>query len=419
MKSGAFFYFGTALAVFAQDKLDAVVRDAMEGNRQLVAVEQEWRGLRERVGQQTSWPDPMFGADVERRGTTRVGEWSDVEYMVQQEVPGPGKRSARKQAAVLESEAAGFRYLEQIRATRGKAIESYWNLWRAERSAEVMRRSRDLAAQMEETARTRYESGSGRQGEVLRAQIENTRASNEVVSMEREVGVARVALNAVLDADPETPRSTELEPPLPHFGFDNPSERMRNYCCILIAQQKQVDAREAALLAARREQRPDFQFRVEGRQFESGSGIDEYDTAVFVNVPWLWSGKYRGMEREAEAEVARARAEYDQLQNEAETEIADLKAQVETANRTLNLNRDQLLPQAVQLVESMRSAYQTGQATLLEVLDAQRTQQELELATYRAAADFATTCARLDVIAAPWGPDEIETGLVSESMNHE
>ena len=89
------------------------------------------------------------------------------------------------------------------------------------------------------------------------------------------------------------------------------------------------------------------------------------------------------------------------------------------AERTHALNRDVLLPKARSMLETTIAAYQTGQARMFEVIDARRAIQEIELQAIRSAADFARNHAMLDVIAAPWGPDEIATGLVTEEMNHE
>jgi outer membrane protein TolC len=410
-----------AIAPARADDIESLIGEAMKSNRELAAAEQKWRAKEAAIAGTRSLPDPMAGADVERFQSTGLSDWNDIEYMVQQDLPGPGKRGARKRVAELDAEAEGYRYLEVARSIRSRTTQAHWDLWLAERSVEVMTATRDLMGRMADSARARYESGSAMQSEALRLQLERSRMSNQVLTMAREVDVARSALNALLNAPPKTPRAVAKASPLPELtsNVEEMQAKARKFCCILLSFLKNVEAKEAAVRAARTERRPDFQVRAEARQFEESGRIDEYDTGVFMNIPWLWGGKYKAMIREAEADRAMAEAEYGDEVNRTMTEIQELHTMAESALRTLRLNADDLLPKARSLVDSLSAAYGTGQVPLVEFLDAQRAYLELQLETHRATADFAKNHAALMNVAAPWGPFEISTGLVTEEMNDE
>jgi cobalt-zinc-cadmium efflux system outer membrane protein len=403
------------------DDLGSLVTQALSENREVAAAERKWQASAQRAGQATSLPDPLLGADVERAGTTDFSDYHDIEYMVQQDLPGWGKRKARATVAQLDAEAEGFRYLETARSVRGRVVGAYWDLWLAQRNVGLAKEARDLMARMEQSALARYETGQAMQTEVLRLQVEAARMSNEVISMERELGVARTALNSLLNAPPGTPRAVEGDPALPVLAgsLTDMQQRARRFCCILLSFLRARDARAAALRAAKVERRPDWQVRVEARQFEESGSIEEYDTALFVNIPWLWRGKYGAMIREAQAKVDVADADYENEVNRTMLEIQELYTRTENAERAMRLNRDTLLPRARSLIESAVAAYQTGQSPLLEFLEAQKTRLDIEREAVRSQAEFARSHAELSVIAAPWGEFEIGTGLVSAEMNNE
>lgn len=148
----------------------------------------------------------MVGADWER-DSTRLGDRMDIEYMVQQDLPGWGKRRARTSAAHLYAEAEGYRYLEAARALRGEVAQAWWELWARTRSVEAMAGNLETMGHMEQAALAGYKSGAGPLADLLRAQAAQARMSNDLETMEREVEVARGGLNRLVNAPPDGARA--------------------------------------------------------------------------------------------------------------------------------------------------------------------------------------------------------------------
>ncbi len=242
--------------------------------------------------------------------------------------------------------------------------------------------------------------------------------ANEVTTMEREVGVAQATINKLLAADPATARAVSNAPALPvlSVSLEQLQSQARQFCCILMSFLRAVQAKEAGVRVAKLENAPDFEFRVEARQYNARSGIQEYDTGVAVNFPWLWRGKYRAMQSEAKAELAMAQAEFDNEVNLTMLEIKELYTKVEAATRLATVFEQKLLPQAKQLIESTRTNYEAGNATFLEVVEAQKLWRDAQLGYERARGDAGKSHAKLDAVAAPWGEFEFATGLVTRDM---
>lgn len=403
-----------ALPVRADDTIEALAAQALARNPGLEAALRKWEAALARARGESSLPDPMVGADWER-DSTRLGDRTDIEYMVQQDLPGWGKRRARTSAARLFAEAEGFRYLESARALRGEVAQAWWELWARTRSVEAMAGNLETMGHMEQAALARYEAGTGQLSDVLRAQAALARMSNDLVTMQREVAVARSGLNRLVNDPPDTARALPAEPPDPVLptSLDDLQRQGRQFCCILRAQLREVEAKAAAVQAARAEQRPDWQVRVEGRQPDGRNSIEEVDTGVFLNFPWLWRGKYVAGIRDAEAARAAAEAEYQDELNKTQWEIRELFTRAGAAQRQARTLRETILPRLREATDSSLSSYQSGQGSYLDVLDSVRSRRESELEYYRARAQFGQAVAQLDTITAPWGDAERPGGLTA------
>ena len=406
-----------ALPATRAETLEDWIATALAKNPELAAAKQKWEAAKQKVPQARALEDPMIGVDVER-DSTRFNSYADAEWMLSQKVPWFGKRAAKASVAQLEAEVTGFQYLELVRSLRGQVIAAQWDLWLAQRTATLMAENRQLMEQLAQTARARYEAGQGMQADALRADMELAKMANEVTTMEREVEVAQAAVNKLLAADPATPRRVEFSPTVPvlELKLADLQAQARQYCCILMSFLRAVQAREAGVRVAKLENAPDFEFRVEARQLNGRSGIQEYDTGVAINFPWLWRGKYRALQQEAKADLAMAQAEFDNEVNMTMLEIKELYTRVESATRLVKVYEDKLLPQARQLIETTRAAYEAGNATFLELIEAQKLWRDAQLDHERARAAAGKAHAKLDAIAAPWGEFEISSGLIPKDM---
>lgn len=416
---GLCFFFAAAVflpigpaPVRAADGLEQWLMAVDDFNPTVMAAHSRWRAARAETGVTDTWPDPMVGADVER-SNTEFGDYNDVEYMVEQELPWFGKRRADIKVASLEAEAVGFEYLEIRRKTQSLIVKAAWELWAARKRLDVARETLSLADQTAAIARDRQEAGQGRQTDLIRASIGQVRMSNDVVTLEREAKVALAELNAQLNQPLDRDQNVGDPPPVPELtaSLSTMQEQARQYCCILMASLRRTEASAAAIEAARLEGRPMVSFRVEARQFKESGSIDEFDTGVFMKFPWLWHGKYKSMVEAATADRDMADADFQNEVNMTLTEIQDLYTDAEAHQRTMTLYRESIVPQSKTLVDTSREAYQAGAISAMELLDAQMMYQKDLMSLYEETSAFASKHAALASIAAPWTADEMATGL--------
>ena len=101
----------SSLAGESEGKLgvEEVVSRALAANPMLKASAAKWAAMKERVPQAKAWENPMVGVDFERMGTTRLGTYSDAEWMASQSLPITGKNLSRGRTAEAEARALASR----------------------------------------------------------------------------------------------------------------------------------------------------------------------------------------------------------------------------------------------------------------------------------------------------------------------
>jgi len=117
----------------------------------------------------------------------------------------------------------------------------------------------------------------------------------------------------------------------------------------------------------------------------------------------LWS-RNRGGISAAQATLDQARVQVEKAHAQAAADVVIAQNSSSSALARWKRYRDELQPRSAEIRESVAYAYQKGGASLLDLLSAQRSDNDVRLATAQAAADTATAAAELTAalnLAAP------------------
>jgi outer membrane protein TolC len=357
-----------------------VVNTVLRENATIKASRANWEAMKKRVPQARAWEDPMAGVDVERAGTTRFNTFSDAEWMVAQQIPVSGKNLSRGRAATAEA-ARSFEELRRVELDAiSRARAAYFRLATAYAQLAITRENQDLLGQFVEISRVKYEAGLQSQSDVLLAQTDLARLLQNVADLEREVSDQRTALNVLMNR----PAFSELGQPVP-LSVTPLRISAETARALALAQrpeigraQHTITAEESRLQLAKRQWIPDPQFRVEARQFNGRSGIQEYDTGVFFSVPWVNFRKYSAGVSEAQNNVEMAKRQFEAAQIEALGLVQDQLKKIETAARNYELFNGKIVPLARQAIASTRTGYESDKTGFLELITARRTLQEAQ-----------------------------------------
>jgi outer membrane protein TolC len=298
------------------------------------------------------------------------------QVQLMQMVPIAGQLGLAGRAARAQAGAARARAGELFWELRARAAMSFYEIYQLDRTIEVSAATQELLRDIVTTARTMYSVGQGRQADVLRAQVEIDRMSEEITRMRAMRDAAAARLNALLDRPAGTPVPT---PALPRFprelaGADSLERQALAGRPMLAAGALEVEAAAAAHQRAQREIWPDLQLGAQYGQRPMAEGTDRMlSLMIGFSVP-IWAGR-RQLQMRRETEAMRLSVEAELLAMRAETRgrLGELGAAVRRTRSLRELYLTTILPQAEATVSSARSAYQAGEVDLPMLLDTRMT----------------------------------------------
>lgn len=399
--------------VASPDRLDDLVRVALDQNPEIHAAARRWEAAAARPSQARALPNPVISFSYRNSGSpfpgTSVGEnpMSFVEPMLTQRFPFPGKRGLRGEIAETEADVRGRLYdAEQLRvvADLGRA---YFDLYRVQRSIETLERSREILTRFTSVATSRYEVGEGLQQDVLRAQVEETLLEERLSVLRRQGGQLTARINELVRRPsgiavrtvPDTTVSTHDYTPDELYAVAEEANPM------LDSYRLDIERSARVVDLARKEHLPDFDVRV-GRMFMGGFD-DMWDVSISAEIPLFFGQKERRGVEEAAAALRQSQSQFDAAGQALFREVTDQYLAAETAERLERLYRETVVPQASLTLESSLAAYRVGDVDFLGVLDHWSTLLEFEVEYYTQIAEHEKALAGLEELT---GLDLIGSG---------
>lgn len=386
--------------------LAELYRELDSASPRLEAARQMAVAAQARIAPARTLPDPQLQFGLMNRNLPGFGlqdplGMSQVQLM--QMVPIAGQlglagQAARAQAGAAEARAADLRW-----ELRSRVAMVFYDLYQLDRTIEVTTATQALLRDIGTTARTMYSVGQGRQADVLRAQVEVDRMTEEIARMRAMRDAAAARLNALLNRPSNAPVPS---PRLPRFpGILAPADSLERQALagrpILAAGALEVDAAAAATRRARREIWPDLQLGAIYGQRPMVEGTERMlSLMVGFSVP-IWAGR-RQLKMREETEAMRRGAEADLAAMQAETRgrLGELTAALQRTRALRDLYRATILPQAEATVASALSAYRVGEVDLLMLLDAQMTVNRYRQQVFQLEAEEGATLAELEMLLA-------------------
>ncbi len=191
------------LAQLLQESL--AVRPELAGAQAVIRAEHE------RVAQASALPDPMLQVGLQNDGFTsiEIGRMptSYVSVMVSQTLPWPGKRGLRGEVAQLSSTQATQQLARLKLSIEADVRRGYLELLLVRERIVLLERLEGLWQRTAAMARISYETGTGTQSDLLRAQLELQRLRQRRAGLLGEQSNRVSALNRL--------RNRPLDEPLP------------------------------------------------------------------------------------------------------------------------------------------------------------------------------------------------------------
>ena len=321
-----------------------------------------------------TWEDPVVEGSIGRGTPKPEGpsgqEWS---YEVGQNLPSPIAYRHRIQSAEFgaqerNAEAAARRLDLEI------AVEAlFYEYSSASEAASLLKQTAEGAERVLALTTRRVELGEGRENERLRAEVELLRVRRAYAAASREAEVSRESLRRIVG--PGIPETFDVAPQWPSLAATPALEDLRSKAEAanpeLLAARARVSESGEASLAASWAAWPDL-----AASYYRTDEIDKnsHGVRLGLRVP-LWNAN-RPEAARRKAEASFLRAELAQLEIDLGNELIRAHGELRVAAEQTDQFATRLLPTARESLRLAELTYSEGEASFLELLDAQRTYRE-------------------------------------------
>ena len=383
-------------------RLPPLIDEALARNPTLVALRAAAEAAGGRVGERGTLPDPVLQVGAMNVGLPDfdVGMPASMVPTVQlsQTFPAFGTRGLREEVAESEAMAMELEVSEAAWRLRAEVASEFHALYALDRTLEVHRRTLDLLQDFQSVARTLYASGTGRQGDVLRADVEVARMDAEIRRVQAVRAARAATLNALLDRPGGSPVPPAALPSLP--ADVPPGDSLVAWAArdrpALARERAAAEGARSAVELADRSRWPDLTVSA---QYGHRGGSDPRHMGGLMlgaSLP-IHSGSRQGAFLEAARADARgAEARVTARRAAVEAEVRSLMAELDRARSLLILYREEILPVARVNVASSLASYTVGSVDFPTLVDAQLDVDRYEIEYHTLEADYGTAVARLE-----------------------
>ena len=380
-----------------------------------LAYERNWDLLAAQSGLDTAtaqflvareFPNPTLSLSTARIGShqnsTSLGNglWDrsyDTILAVSQFIEIGGKRHDRKISAEAGITGARARFADARRLLEQGVTKAYVAALLAGENARILNESSAMLHHEVEIAQTRLKAGDISDAD--EKQIENNADVFELQAKSAEAAAvsARVAVEILLGIEQPkgnwTPTDSlaQMAVAAPALS-ESPTNSVRSDVLAAQADLKQSQA-DLELQKAMRIPDPTFSILAEHNPPGGGPPVDTFGLGVSFPLPlWNWN---RGAIKSAQATLDKKSFALAKATAQAAADVANAKTGFSEASERLARYENQILPKSQKVRESVAFAFEKGGSSLVDLLQAERADNDARLATAQAMADATSAAADL------------------------
>ena len=323
-----------------------------------------------------------------------------------------GKRGRRVRAAKADLATTNSDYEDAVRQLRASATSAFLDALSARAVLQSKRKSLGQFDRIVSVNEERHRVGDIGEIELTQSRVERDQFKADVITAEADVYSADLALGQQLGkseklaAELPVPDGT-LEGPVRTFDVDQLVAGAVERRPDVLSRQRAIKAADLRIELANANLLPDLTVSGSYSRLATGTGgfaqpaDNTLSAALSINLPFSRL-QHRGELEAARATRTQAELQLRSTQLQAEQEVRDAYSRYQAAVQRLQLYRGGMLRDADRVLEAKLYAYQRGGATLLEVIDAQRTSADVYLSYSQALADHAKALVNLELVSAVW-----------------
>ncbi len=381
--------------------LNSLLDEAGRNNPQIQAAKFRYEAAKARIRLLRTLADPRFEYEYDKitadMYAVMKGKTAPMRtFAIQQEFPFPTKLFLRRAAAQKEANAYEQDYRETERKVIKEVKEAYYQLFLSSKKIQLTEENLNLLSQFIEVANKKYAVNKATQQDSLKAQVEYSKLSNQLVLLGEEEKIAQSMLNSLLNRPIDSPlgvadEENSKEPALSEEKILKIAKENRPE---LKSFQEMLRKSEIDYSLAKQEYLPDFMLKY--KREENKGGLGSWAGMVGVTVPvWFWE-KQDSFVREARANVEVVKADYRSEENTVLFEARAAFVKFEAAKKLVAIYETGVLPQAMAAVETAERGYTADKISFLDLLDSLRTLKDFQMEYFEAQANMEIALADLE-----------------------
>jgi len=386
------------------EDLDRLVNEALSNNPDLAAAKARWEQATYRSPQVGSLMDPVLSFALSNYPNDSLSSnetaMTGNEIKLAQAFPFPGKLANR---SALASEQA--RWFEALYKDKHYQIarmvkDAWYRLYFNGRAISVTERNLALVDDVIRLTEVRYETGTGLQQDVLKAQVQRSKTMERLTSLRQQGTVVQAELNRLLNRPSggsyDVPEVLELVQT--DYGLDVFQNTASNKRPMNSAYQSLIRRYRFQNKLAELDDYPDMTVFASWRFRDDAlpdGGTDFISTGISINLP-VYRDKRRAAKAEAAAAIRMAERQSEDFRNSVSQSLQNAYARMEETRQQTELYEKGIIPQTSQSFQSALGSYRVGKLEFISLLDGLMTTYQAEMEYYRVSSEYMRSLAWLE-----------------------
>lgn len=379
--------------------LSQAVEEALQHNLELLARKFDISIAEARILTAQMHPNPSIslGADhLDWLGTVydNINTAGPSEYSFRTDfvLEGGGKRGARVEVAELAHQVTQFEVQDAARQLILDVDNAFIDVLLARGNLAVAQENRGAFRRIVRISKERVRTGDLARVELMRTQLAELQYDNAVIISKAKLRTAKQKLLLLMGRPKLLDWDFEVEGTLPRppinlalVDMEKVALTQRPDYLALIRDQGRS---EASIRLQEANGKPDYIVGMEYRRQQGLAGRGN-SIGLFFTMPIPVFDTNEGEIQRARHEADQVVAKVQALEAQIRQELTSAWEQYQAAEKTVRQIESHMLTQARQVLDTMEYSYRGGHATLVELLDAQRSYNDVMLSYNEALAEFA------------------------------
>ena len=408
-----FLQFGYVNVLLTQDKTELVelqklINEALQKNPDYLSAQKQWESAKAQIPQAGALPDPSLGLAVANLPVNSFAfdqePMTGKKILLMQMFPFPGKLGLKEDIADYQAQVVE-QQVEELKNNLIKNVKlTYYNLFLIDKTIEIVEKNKTLLQQFVQVAETKYSVGKGLQQDVLKAQVELSKLSDKLISLQQKRNTFVFQFNKLLNRDIGSivGKTAELNKSESQFTPDELHELGLKHRPLLKSWQLLIEKSKSANKLAKLDYLPDFSLGAAYTQRDDlSSGMKMYDffsVELKVSLPLYFYKKQSKKAEETQLMINSIEDKYNSVKNEVLFQIEDTFTELDKNAKLIDLYKTGIIPQASQSLNSAMSGYQVDKVDFLTLLNNQMTLFNYEIEYYKVLVDHEKNLAELEAV---------------------